>query len=252
MKTATLRRDGAGLNASLRAALTSGAAAALGVQSAELVSIDAIEPRDPKYAAPSRLYRTLRFTLTVNAGGSARAAEVDVPTYGGIEDWYELSINSGDNETVAVDEDEQAFYIRFRRSGHGVGMSQRGAQRMAAADYGMSFRQILAFYYPETELRQLSLNRESAAQALSEAGGALETLSAQQEAPVYARADGTEACAWLEAGTGYAVYAVRGSPDQARRARHDRLGGCGRAHRAALRGAHGRADRSAHNADAPA
>ena len=210
VKTATLRRDGAGLNASLRAALTSGAAAALGVQSAELVSIDAIEPRDPKYAAPSRLYRTLRFTLTVNAGGSARAAEVDVPTYGGIEDWYELSINSGDNETVAVDEDEQAFYIRFRRSGHGVGMSQRGAQRMAA-DYGMSFRQILAFYYPETELRQLSLNRESAAQALSEAGGALETLSAQQETPVYARADGTEACAWLEAGTGYAVYAVRGS-----------------------------------------
>jgi cell wall-associated NlpC family hydrolase len=36
------------------------------------------------------------------------------------------------------------------RSGHGVGMSQRGAQEMAKQ--GMTYRQILAFYYPGTAL----------------------------------------------------------------------------------------------------
>ena len=37
-----------------------------------------------------------------------------------------------------------------KRTGHGVGMSQRGAKAMAAA--GKDYREILAFYYPGTAL----------------------------------------------------------------------------------------------------
>ncbi len=210
VKTARICRDASDLNASLQAALVSGAAASLGVQEVKIVSIDEIEPCNPKYEAPSRLYRTLRFEITVQADDATRAAAVDVPTYGGIESWYGLSINSGDNETVAVDQDANAFYVRFRRSGHGVGMSQRGAQRMAA-DCGMSFEQILEFYYPGTELRKLSLSRDSAAQKLTASDGAGERRTAKQEIPVYDRAGGTEACAWLQTGTEYAVYEAQGS-----------------------------------------
>ncbi len=41
----------------------------------------------------------------------------------------------------------QAYEIVARRFGHGVGMSQRGAQQMASA-HGWDYEQILNFYYP--------------------------------------------------------------------------------------------------------
>lgn len=40
-----------------------------------------------------------------------------------------------------------------KRTGHGVGMSQRGAKAMAAA--GKDYREILAFYYPGTQIKQI-------------------------------------------------------------------------------------------------
>ena len=85
-----------------------------------------------------------------------RQYAVDVDTYGALETWYGLSINSSSNETVYVEKGADDFTITFRRWGHGVGMSQRGAQTMAQR--GMSFRDILAFYYPGTQLRTLSLS----------------------------------------------------------------------------------------------
>ncbi len=62
-----------------------------------------------------------------------------------------LSIAGLDNEVVTVVEEEGAFRLEARRYGHGVGMSQRGAQWMAA-HHGMTFDQILAFYYPGSKL----------------------------------------------------------------------------------------------------
>ena len=47
--------------------------------------------------------------------------------------------------------------MSFRRYGHGVGMSQRGAQVMAGK-YGKKLSEILDFYYPGTQGRQLELN----------------------------------------------------------------------------------------------
>ena len=43
------------------------------------------------------------------------------------------------------------FKVMCGRYGHGVGMSQRGAQTMAA-DYAKSYQQILSFYFPGTTL----------------------------------------------------------------------------------------------------
>ena len=62
-----------------------------------------------------------------------------------------LVINGTDNELVTVVDEGSSFAIESRRFGHGVGMSQRGAQQMASA-YGMTFDQILSFYYPGMQL----------------------------------------------------------------------------------------------------
>ncbi len=63
-----------------------------------------------------------------------------------------LSINGGRNELITVRETDTAFIVESRRFGHGVGMSQRGAQRMADA-YHWTYDQILRFYYPGMKVR---------------------------------------------------------------------------------------------------
>lgn len=64
-----------------------------------------------------------------------------------------LSIYGADNEIVTVSEEKDRFVLSSGRYGHGVGMSQRGAQQMAEK-HGKTFQDILAFYYPGMVLRQ--------------------------------------------------------------------------------------------------
>lgn len=168
--TATIKKDqtGAGLNASLKAALLNGMVASLEKYDCstdpEVVRIEqiiAIEPHSPKYPEPSRLYTKLRFTVKVSSVTSlgdriAGNVQVDVNTYGAFEEWYKLSLNSGANETIAVEETETAFKVSFRRWGHGVGLSQHGA-RVMARDHAMGYKEILEFYYPGTKIHTLNL-----------------------------------------------------------------------------------------------
>ncbi len=79
---------------------------------------------------------------------------VDIPIFSVAEDAFSLDISSNyQNEIWSVVEKEDEFVIEVRRYGHGVGMSQRGAQWMAA-EYNKTFQEILAFYYPGMELIQ--------------------------------------------------------------------------------------------------
>ena len=64
-----------------------------------------------------------------------------------VESALDLSINGGRNELITVRETDAAFVLESRRFGHGVGMSQRGAQRMADI-YHWTYDHILRFYYP--------------------------------------------------------------------------------------------------------
>ncbi len=54
-----------------------------------------------------------------------------------------------------VEETGTSWNIYHRRYGHGVGMSQRGAQTRAKA--GQTYQQILTFYYPNTYLETLNI-----------------------------------------------------------------------------------------------
>ena len=174
VKSATINKDLTGLNENLKQALIGDMTAQLAAQGMtadsagiQVNGIESITACDSRFAAPSRVYKSLTFRLSVtgtDASGERRTGSmsVSIPTFGAFEDWYDLSINAEDNETVWVDETERAFTVSFRRQGHGVGMSQRGAQVMAA-ERGMSAAEILSFYYPGTSARRLSLSATSAA-----------------------------------------------------------------------------------------
>ncbi len=69
-----------------------------------------------------------------------------------------LSINQNGNELIELTESENAYTLLSRRFGHGVGMSQRGAEEMAKQ--GKTWQEILAFYYPGMDL--IGLNPSSA------------------------------------------------------------------------------------------
>ena len=124
----------------------------------------AVEAAEPIYGGESRQYGTLRFTLQatvrrlVQEEGSdiqdlgevetlPEPVTVSLPFYEQLRDVLGVRIGSGRYELVEVAEAEDGFTVTSRRYGHGVGMSQRGAQWMAA-QYGMTYTDILHFYYP--------------------------------------------------------------------------------------------------------
>lgn len=78
---------------------------------------------------------------------------VDIPVFDTLLPLLNLTINGSQNEILTVTETETAFEISSRRYGHGVGLSQRGAQWMAA-QYGWTCDQILRFYYPGLTFKQ--------------------------------------------------------------------------------------------------
>ena len=93
--------------------------------------------------APAEEWRALSEPVTLS-----------IPYFGEAESAFSLSINGSNNELVTVRETGKAFVLEARRFGHGVGMSQRGAQWMAAKE-GWSYRQILHFYYPDAVLKRV-------------------------------------------------------------------------------------------------
>ena len=152
----------------------------------ELVRFDeiqSVEAVTPKYDGDSRLMTELRFTVKISvrdytfrqtpspqpaASSTPHADETPAPTatpafspyrkvkeavtvtlpiFTEAERAMGLSINVSQNELITVSDIGSAFLIESRRFGHGVGMSQRGAEQMAR-QYGMTYEQILAFYYP--------------------------------------------------------------------------------------------------------
>ena len=93
-------------------------------------------------------------------------AKVTLDVYADLKEKLGLGLNSGNWEIASATPAENGWSLELRRFGHGVGMSQRGAQTMAGS-YGKSWREILAFYYPGMELETV-LWDERAVPALAE------------------------------------------------------------------------------------
>ena len=84
---------------------------------------------------------------------SAGTFDVTLDLFPGVLNALALSISGAGNEIVTLTEDDSAFTLTSGRYGHGVGMSQRGAQYQASKD-SRGFEEILAFYYPGAVLKQ--------------------------------------------------------------------------------------------------
>ena len=82
---------------------------------------------------------------------SAGTVTVSLPIFPAVLDSLGLSVYGANNELLTVVEEDQAFRLESRRFGHGVGMSQRGAQWMAG-HYQKNYQEILEFYYPGMKL----------------------------------------------------------------------------------------------------
>ena len=79
---------------------------------------------------------------------------VDVPIFPDVESALQISINQKQNEILRVSDAGESFEVSMQRYGHGVGLSQRGAQQMAQKN-DVTYQQILAFYYPGMELKTM-------------------------------------------------------------------------------------------------
>lgn len=106
-----------------------------------LFTVEAIRP-SPAFTSPPEQAWGLVETIP-------KPIKLIVDIFPQIEQILGLSINLKENEIIQIMPDEDAFIIRSSRYGHGVGMSQRGAEWMAK-QYNKNSSEILAFYYPGT------------------------------------------------------------------------------------------------------
>ena len=102
--------------------------------------------------------------MTVRIAGVPSPVTVTFDYFSELEQALSMSLNTTKNELIEVEETELTFRLTARRYGHGIGMSQRGAQQMASED--MSYEQILDFYYPGTSRVQISFTRDRLLPAL--------------------------------------------------------------------------------------
>lgn len=108
---------------------------------------------------PSREASELVLTVSASqtqADGSRKALQnqsVRLKLFPDAVGALKLSIGGLNNELLTLTETADAIVLESRRYGHGVGMSQRGAQWMAS-QYGKNYVDILAFYYPGMVLMQ--------------------------------------------------------------------------------------------------
>ena len=79
---------------------------------------------------------------------------VKLATYGLVEQALKLSINTTNIEIFTIEETNIGYTVYSRRFGHGVGMSQRGAETMAG-EHGKTYEEILKFYYPGMTLEKI-------------------------------------------------------------------------------------------------
>ncbi|MBE5814079.1 MAG: SpoIID/LytB domain-containing protein [Clostridiales bacterium] len=105
---------------------------------------------------------------------------LSAPIFKTVENAFGMNISGNfDNEIWSVAETETGYEVQARRYGHGVGMSQRGAEQMAGS-YEKDFREILAFYYPGMELMRYDVGEAvlmKAEPALSATAGPAPTVT---------------------------------------------------------------------------
>ena len=80
---------------------------------------------------------------------------IDMHVFDDMDGLYR-AFNNASLRLFVVEETDTDWRLYHRRYGHGVGMSQRGAQTRAKA--GQTYEEILSFYYPNTYFESLNIS----------------------------------------------------------------------------------------------
>ncbi|HWR23586.1 MAG TPA: SpoIID/LytB domain-containing protein [Feifaniaceae bacterium] len=132
-----------------------------------LIATVDVTPKSPGYDQPSRSYTEADVTLMVGyeEGGQQKTGQLTVTLaleelkFGSFENTLgrigasrtRLRMRGAERGVYRSGKEEYAgWYLTERRYGHGVGLSQRGAQERARA--GQPYTDILSFYYTNTAL----------------------------------------------------------------------------------------------------
>lgn len=131
------------------------ASRALGYQVNQIDGIYSVSVHSPKYSGTSRCMSkcSIELAASQNGMGSERVTlefyTSEFENYGVVYD-KTLRAYWGEMDSSGY---YKIYHVRF---GHGVGMSQRGAQAMGSA--GMSYREILKFYYPGASFASIDVS----------------------------------------------------------------------------------------------
>ena len=181
-----------------------------------LTEVENVEAVNPLYGGGSKQYGSIRFTVKASLqkkpaeGGEASKPEAledaftsELSFYHQVRSALGVAINASPYDMVDIETVEDGFRVITRRYGHGVGLSQRGAQQMAG-QYGKTYLEILAFYYPGLTFMQVDWQTREIlkASALPESLG----YSAPRPTP----APSPKPLPPLQAGESYAVVVVEG------------------------------------------
>lgn len=132
-----------------------------------LLSTVSVTPTEPSYEAPSRCFTKALVTLLVGyeEEGQEKTGQVTVTLnledlrFGSFENTLgrlgarktSLRMRGAERGSYRANgQDYPGWFLTERRYGHGVGLSQRGAQERARA--GEAYTDILSFYYMDTAL----------------------------------------------------------------------------------------------------
>lgn len=133
----------------------------------KIITVNKLENGQERYPGTgSRNYVTAKATANVKyieegsseLSGETKEVNVVLELMKKSNGKYTLSHDYLDSDLrmrgVEQAESEGGYYITNRRYGHGVGMSQRGAQTMAGK-YNMSYQEILDFYFEGTKIMKV-------------------------------------------------------------------------------------------------
>ena len=132
---------------------------------------------DERSRGISRNYQTMNMTVTVRESGwsssddsnvydpfapsdsdsgSVETVDISIDLHNELK-WILFSADS-DLRLFSLEEDGNYYYLTLARYGHGVGMSQRGAQQMA--NEGHNYEDIIYFYFNDVSLPKIDFVRE--------------------------------------------------------------------------------------------
>ena len=153
--TVPLNRGGA-ISQGLWNLLITKASAATGQSCTTLYNIAQFSLHTPRFSGQTRNMTAGTAVVSVYTAGNTLLENITVNFTTQELEAYQVvldsSLRSFWGEQAA---DGSAYYIYHLRYDHGVGLSQRGAQQ--AASEGLSYREILKFYYPGATLSTISV-----------------------------------------------------------------------------------------------